>query len=255
MGPPAPRSLRIRLGASVTAPLIALFIGTASVWACPQIVYNACGNNNSYCFKGYFHNGGNYTLGGPLWPEEADATISAYNPSPVWSSSATYVALDNGTPTRCSGVDCIAQIGWVHWYNCSAGQFFGSNGCNSDGLEHVFVQWTTNAGTYSSIYYYNQPTGTETYIVYRASCSGCNDAYTFYWKEGNAIPPTSVNWGPAGGEYFTEVHDADLARAMKEARCREITATKFRSHPTCITTRTARSTRQASVTPARTPTL
>lgn len=181
-----------------------LILNAPNAWAC-NIIISACGSQN-YCVTGTYFVGGVQDMNGgtPPYPQKVQAGISSYNPSPMWSTSSAWTMLDNRTYSGCNA-GCFAQVGWLHWYGCQSG-LSGSNGTCSDGNEHVFVEWTDNSGVAQTIFYYNVPSGSETYTVIRDQNLG---TYTFHWNEGAIAGPRTVNFGPSGIQNLEEVHDQD----------------------------------------------
>jgi hypothetical protein len=96
----------------------------------------------------------------------------------------------------------LAQVGYLHWDGCPSDASGGLTGNCSDGQAHIFVQWTDNAGIYSTLYYFGATSGTETIEVKRVNSSYFN----FFWN-GSSYSSASVSWGPDSEVTKTEVHD------------------------------------------------
>ena len=210
------RLIRILLCGPITAILLALFVVTGQaipVAAC-SISANGCGSTSNTCNVNHVFNGAHWehTSGSLPYPQYVGADISYASPWPVWSTSSAWDMLENGNYSGCQvnlNTGCFAQVGWLKWSTCSqlpvnSGPAGGGQ-CSTDGLPHVFTEWTSNSGTGQPVFYYNQPSGNESFQVYRDSSHN----FHFYWSEGSSTAPTTVTWGPSGIQFFEEVHDYD----------------------------------------------
>ena len=182
----------------IIATLALGLIGTQNAFAC-QIGSGCYYPQNPPCNNGFWFAGGYEAHSTNPYPQDVWGSVSSYNPAPVWSSSSTWIALEN---TQYYSYATIAQVGWVHWYGCQS-IYHGSNGSCSDGNEHVFVEWTDNAGNYSPIYYFGVPSSSERYEVKRVS----GNHFTFYWNEGSYTSANPITWGPDTDVAVNEVHD------------------------------------------------
>ena len=162
---------RVALGLALWQPL------TAYAGSCTPPVQNEIGVTcQGYIDECPAQAGGQDIMSGPLWPQSVSASISAYNPHPVYSSSSAWVMLDQQN----TGAGLFAQVGWSH-----------QDG--EGGNELVFIQWTDNSGNVAKTVWRNVPSGTETYAMYREQPDHTFEAI---WKEGAYYLPSSVTWGP-----------------------------------------------------------
>jgi hypothetical protein len=216
------RKMGVRGLLGVAALIAAVLTNRSGVLAACNITNNAQGNTGYYS-NGYYWLGAQQDLpsGSTLWPQQADATISSYNPKPIFNQSSTWTAItqDNcaGNPS-CNGScqsGCIAQVGWISWFPCVYSNISWTTGCsggteNSDGKEHIFVQWTADNSSYSNVYAYSTPSGNVQYSasrIYDHTTNGVRYYYFNFCWSGCVSSPAYYTWGANGIQNLEEVHD------------------------------------------------
>ena len=129
-------------------------------------------------------------------PQEAKASIDAYNPSPVYKSSSIWIMLANGFN--------YAQMGWTHDYGLSTNEL-------------IFAEWIDSQCPLTSpctVHNWGTPAGLTNYDVEYACC-GSSSYFVFkYTYNGITTLYSSkshdsgyANWTPNKIENFAEIHD------------------------------------------------
>lgn len=175
----APHALkRTSLPASVVIAAGLLILQVDSAAACSQVQNNGngCGTSNHYCSNGVLRSGGWQIHGSSPYPQYATAAVNTYNPTPVWSTSSIYVALENTQYSPRPRGCCIAQVGYIHWDNfdtsCATGFVNPGTGATycSDGNIHVFTEWSYDGAARAPYTYTTCPL----IIQSPSPCSGCS---------------------------------------------------------------------------------
>lgn len=189
---------RSRLVIGITAFIIAL-LGTSTAFAdtCSPVP----GDETDNTCLGFFNEcpaqaGGDQQIwsngGATAWPQEAYATLTSYNPSPVYTASSAWVALEQND----QGLGLIAQIGWFHdttSYN-----------------EYVFAQVTDGSGHFSPIHsFYTTPSGANYYFAERQS----NGTFDLEWRNGAWLPGNGYEWGSDTTAFVGEVDSYDSSES------------------------------------------
>ena len=175
------RSLLSQVRGAVVGLCAALLVNVSSV--------SACNVSLSQGQTGYWWVGGFQTGSTVLYGDAA--SLNARNPSPVYTASSAWTALENHT-TGCSG--CIAQVGWFHTYYL--------------GNPTIFTDFTNSSGVITPSVAYNQmPSGTiENFKVqYVDGPSGNPVSFGFQWNEGAAS--ANAYFKPYGIPDLGEVQD------------------------------------------------
>lgn len=201
-----------RVGLTLVAFALALVMTCGNALGCSLTPTDTCAKSAGQgCASGTYFDGGifGHRTSSP-WPQEAWATMTSYNPAPVWTLSSSWVMLANktyngqyGNCTIANG--CYAQVGWIHWDKCLYDPVTQqSDQCNG-GVEHAFMEYPNSYAQDPGVYIYSTPRyASEKYDVRRSGSQ-----YIMTWDNGasSTATPSSASWGPDAAEYFGELHD------------------------------------------------
>jgi hypothetical protein len=141
---------------------------------------SACTLENAYGVSGHWFGGGQQTT--PSLPVTAKATMNAYTPSPVFSSSSIWIMLADSSGAH------YAQVGERRVPSVSANSF-------------IFWQYMTDGyGVVNQNFPNTAPGGNWVYEVDTSSASPC-----FFWGANSQCGGTNITWQPTMIESFNEV--------------------------------------------------